>query len=213
MDEERTVYALGVSLAHQAQGEVRQYHLSETETEILLDGFRDGLAGREASFLDEDYGSRLDALARDRGRAAIDAERAAGMAFLDAEAAAPGAVRHESGWVKRVLRAGDGPVPTPDDRVTVDVHGFRRDGGEIRVEGEGRTVRFRVGDVPPCWRDALLTMRAGERSRIACPAELAYGDRGFPEGGVPPGAAVAFEIELVQIGEPPQAAGRGGSIR
>ena len=54
------------------------------------------------------------------------------------------------------------------------------------------------GDVIPGWDMALLKMTLGERSRIICPASLAYGSKGFL-GIVPPNATLIFEIELLTI--------------
>ncbi len=34
--------------------------------------------------------------------------------------------------------------------------------------------------------------------RLTCPAKIAYGDRGRP-GSIRPGAALTFEIELVEL--------------
>ena len=44
-------------------------------------------------------------------------------------------------------------------------------------------------------------MSVGEKARIVCPSELAYGERGSAEEGIPPGAVVAYEIELLEIVE------------
>jgi FKBP-type peptidyl-prolyl cis-trans isomerase FkpA len=42
-------------------------------------------------------------------------------------------------------------------------------------------------------------MKVGEKARLVCPSEIAYGDRGTPDGAIPPGATIAFEIELLGI--------------
>jgi FKBP-type peptidyl-prolyl cis-trans isomerase FkpA len=53
----------------------------------------------------------------------------------------------------------------------------------------------------PCWREALLRMRVGGKSRLVCPAELAHGASGDPPR-VAGGAAVVYELELLSIDAP-----------
>ena len=43
-------------------------------------------------------------------------------------------------------------------------------------------------------------MKAGGKARLVCPPALAYGDRGLPN--VPGGAALVFNLELVETVEP-----------
>jgi FKBP-type peptidyl-prolyl cis-trans isomerase FkpA len=40
-------------------------------------------------------------------------------------------------------------------------------------------------------------MKVGGKAKIYCPSEIAYGDR--PNGEIPAGASLVFELELVEI--------------
>ena len=98
-----------------------------------------------------------------------------------------------------VLSPGEGPSPGPTDRVRVHYHGTLRDGtvfdsSVVREE----PVVLSLNRVIPCWIEALQKMRTGEKARITCPAQTAYGDQGAPPL-IKPGAALAFEVELLEI--------------
>jgi FKBP-type peptidyl-prolyl cis-trans isomerase len=62
----------------------------------------------------------------------------------------------------------------------------------------GKPATLPVRGVIPCWSEALQAMRVGDRSRVICPAELAYGDKGSPPA-VKPGATLVFDIELLGV--------------
>jgi FKBP-type peptidyl-prolyl cis-trans isomerase FkpA len=40
-------------------------------------------------------------------------------------------------------------------------------------------------------------MKVGEKARLLCPSQIAYGDPGRP--GIPGGATLDFEVELLDI--------------
>jgi FKBP-type peptidyl-prolyl cis-trans isomerase len=42
-------------------------------------------------------------------------------------------------------------------------------------------------------------MKVGEKAKLVCPSEIAYGDGGTPDGTIPPGATLVFEVELLEI--------------
>jgi FKBP-type peptidyl-prolyl cis-trans isomerase FkpA len=48
-----------------------------------------------------------------------------------------------------------------------------------------------------CWTEGVAKMKVGGKSRLVCPAAIAYGDGGRP--GIPGGATLVFEIELLSI--------------
>jgi FKBP-type peptidyl-prolyl cis-trans isomerase len=41
-------------------------------------------------------------------------------------------------------------------------------------------------------------MKVGEKARLVCPSQIAYGDRGAPPK-IKPGATLVFEVELLGI--------------
>jgi FKBP-type peptidyl-prolyl cis-trans isomerase FkpA len=51
----------------------------------------------------------------------------------------------------------------------------------------------------PGFEQALLGMRAGGKRRAYIPSDLAYGPAGEPNGGIPPNAALVFEIDMLSL--------------
>jgi FKBP-type peptidyl-prolyl cis-trans isomerase len=92
------------------------------------------------------------------------------------------------------------------DTVTVHARGSVAESGaktkqfwSTRDEGQTAfTYGAGVGAVIPGWDQALLGARAGEVREARIPAKEGYGAGGFPAWGIPPGATLAFEIEVVK---------------
>jgi len=121
-------------------------------------------------------------------------------AALDKAAAEPGATRTPSGLVYRELRAGTGESPKATDAVTVNYRGTLTNGTEFDSSYKrNEPAQFPLNQVIPCWTEGLQKMRVGGKSRLVCPASLAYGERGAPPD-IPGGATLIFEVELLAIG-------------
>lgn len=197
-DDEKTLYALGVSVARNLE----PFALSPEEVDFVVAGLRDELAGKESAVPLDQFGPRIRTLAETRATATAAKEKEAGQAFAAQAAAEPGAVTKPSGLVIRTIQEGSGASPGPDDSVKVHYTGTLRDGKVFDSSVKrGEPAQFKLGGVVPCWTEALQTMKVGGKARIICPAEIAYGDRGFP-GSIPPGATLAFEVELLEIVKP-----------
>jgi len=194
-EDDKTIYAMGVNLARNTD----HLPLSKSEQKLLRAGFSDGIEKRDPLVDTVRYGRRAESLFTRRNADLAKGESEAAEAFLTEAAAAEGAVRSDSGLVMVVLRPGEGPSPTLTDRVRVHYHGTLRDGtvfdsSVVREE----PVVFPLNRVISCWTEALQKMRTGEKARIICPAQIAYGDQGAPPL-IKPGAALAFEVELLEI--------------
>ena len=104
----------------------------------------------------------------------------------------------ESGLVYLEVVAGTGVQPSVTSAVTANYHGTLRDGRVFDSSYQrGQPLRVRLTDVIPCWREGLVMMKAGGRSKISCRASIAYGDKA--SGPIPPGAALSFQIELLDV--------------
>jgi FKBP-type peptidyl-prolyl cis-trans isomerase FkpA len=56
---------------------------------------------------------------------------------------------------------------------------------------------FPLGGVIRCWTEGVQKMKVGGKARLLCPSDVAYGDRG--NEAIPGGAALIFDIELLEI--------------
>ena len=127
---------------------------------------------------------------------------AANAAFLAANAKKPGVVVRPDGLQYRILRNGFGTRPRPQDYVTVYYTGTLINGHVFDGTEPGMPVRFRANALIDGWTEALSLMRVGDRWEVVIPAQLAYGERGTPEGSIPPSQTLVFELELVKVVPP-----------
>lgn len=193
--EARSLYTLGQLISRTLDG----FSLNEQELEWVKSGIDDGVLGRASKVDLAAEAEGLTTLQADRRAATLQRERSAGTAYLAAVAKTPGVERLESGLIIESLRAGSGERPSALDHVSVHYEGRLIDGTLFESSrSRGTPATLPVRGVIACWSEALQKMRVGSRSRITCPAELAYGERGSPPA-VKPGATLVFEIELLGV--------------
>jgi len=131
------------------------------------------------------------------------------------------AVVQPSGIKILKLKEGNGPKPQIGANILVNYAGFLRATGdlfdtniaEIAKENDAydaaRAADPQYGYIPYAWKyspeegliagfkEALLSMKVGDRVRVFIPSALAYGKEGFGNGVIPPDADLVFEIEIV----------------
>jgi FKBP-type peptidyl-prolyl cis-trans isomerase len=193
-DEDKTLYALGMALG----SNIGQFSLSADELAVVESGLRDAVLGNEPQVDMQVYGPQIQALANSRASAGAAAERDASAAFLAQMAQEPGAEQSASGVVYIPMTEGTGASPTATDTVRVHYHGTLRDGTVFDSSVQrGEPISFSLNGVIPCWTEAVQKMMVGGKSKLGCPSATAYGDAG--QGGIPGGAVLVFEVELLAI--------------
>lgn len=193
-EEEKTIYFLGVVLSRQA----RDLGFSDTESEMMLQGLRDALAGTEMELDQAEYFPKLQELAKQRKTVVLEQEKIDSKRFLEKASKTKGATVTESGLIITEIKSGTGASPGPTDRVKVHYHGTLRDGTvfDSSVERD-KPAEFPLNRVIACWTEGVAMMKEGGKSLLICPSEIAYGDRST--GRIPAGAALSFEVELLEI--------------
>lgn len=115
----------------------------------------------------------------------------------------PEVVKTGSGLEYVVLRSGDpgGASPVGGQYVSVHYEGrLAADGSMFDSSYErGDPADFPANRLIPGWVEALQLMKPGDHWMLYIPAELGYGPAGTPDGVIPPGAALQFEVELLQV--------------
>jgi FKBP-type peptidyl-prolyl cis-trans isomerase FklB len=138
---------------------------------------------------------------RQQEKAAMLAEKRAALAeqFMAANAARAEVSTTASGLQYEVLESGSGATPGPRSNVVTHYHGTLVDGTVFDSSVQrGQPAEFGVHQVIPAWTEALQMMSVGDKWRIACPPNLAYGEQGAGDA-IPPNTALVFEIHLIDI--------------
>ena len=194
-DEQKTFYAIGLAVSRS----LAPFSLTESELELVRAGLADGILHKEQKVDLGTYGPKIQELQNARMSVAAAAEKKVGQAFLDKAAAEKGASKTASGLVITSIKPGNGSAPKATDKVKVHYTGTLTDGTVFDSSVQrNEPATFPLNGVIPCWTEGLQLMKAGGKSKLVCPAALAYGDRGSPPR-IKPGSTLVFEVELLEI--------------
>ena len=118
--------------------------------------------------------------------------------FLKNYAKQKGVKSTASGLLYKVIKEGDGAMPTDTSEVEVNYEGKLVDGTVFDSSYKrGQTATFAVDQVIKGWSEAVKLMKVGAEYEVCLPYEIAYGERGTR--GIPPYSTLIFKIELKGI--------------
>lgn len=194
-DDQKTLYALGLAIS-QSLG---TFSLSETELDMVKHGLTDGVLKRPQKVDLQTFGPKIQLLQQSRLAMVAEGEKKAGAAFVAKAATEKGATKTESGIVITPVKPGSGATPKATDTVKVHYHGTLTDGTVFDSSiKRGEPATFPLDKVIKCWTEGVQQIKVGGKSRLVCPANLAYGDAGSPPV-IKPGSTLVFEVELLEI--------------
>lgn len=104
-----------------------------------------------------------------------------------------------------ILQEGDGAVAAVGDLVTLNYTVSLEDGTVIDSSDQaGQPVQFLLGEgmVLPAIDEGVQQIAEGGIVQIIIPPALAYGEQGVP-GVIPPNSTLTFEMELLEVSDPP----------
>ncbi len=194
-DDQKTLYAIGIALSQQLQ----VFALTEEELAFINAGIADGVMQRPSKVEMQVFGPKIKEMADARVAVVSKRQAEASKEIIEKAAAEPGAVKTQSGAIVIAMTEGSGPKPKASDTVKVHYHGTLADGTVFDSSVDrGVPATFPLGNVIKCWTEGLQEIKVGGKSRLVCPADVAYGDRGAPPN-IKPGATLLFEVELLEI--------------
>ncbi len=187
-------YSVGVLFANN----LKQQGLSEVDLNLLMSGLQEAMKDNTKITL-EAANQMVNAYISGKREKEMNMNLEAGKQFLVENATKEGVVVLESGLQYKILQAGDGQVPTANDRVTVHYHGTLIDGTVFDSSIQrGEPATFGVTQVIQGWVEALQLMPKGSKWRLFIPANLAYGSRSAGPM-IKPNSALIFDVELLDI--------------
>jgi FKBP-type peptidyl-prolyl cis-trans isomerase FkpA len=198
-EDEKAILAFGGAVGQQLAQQIKPLNLKPAEMETLKKALFASLSGEKPQYDIQQYGGLLSARAQKESAAVAAGEKEKSAGFRDTAAAVPGAVKTASGLIYRTITPGTGASPKASDTVSVHYHGTLPDGKVFDSSVQrGQPVEFKLNEVIPCWTEGVQRMKVGEKARLVCPSEIAYGDGGRgPDIG--PGATLVFDVELLGI--------------
>jgi len=105
------------------------------------------------------------------------------------------------------LVVGKGEAATPTSEVTVQYVGVRyADGKQFDSSWDKHgPISFRLNKVVRGFtqgiggNDTVPPMKVGGRRVMIVPSEMGYGERGTPDGSIPPNATIVFVVDLISV--------------
>jgi FKBP-type peptidyl-prolyl cis-trans isomerase len=179
-----------------------QLQLTPAEADTLGKGIQMALAGKESPYELQKIGPAMSEFMQKKQNAILDRLRVSnlnqGTAFFEKLRENKNVVELRDGLRYEIQAPGAGDPPKPTDTVKVNYTGRLLDGTVFdSSERQGKPVEFPLNKVIAGWTEGLQKISKGGKMKLYIPPQLAYGDEGRP--GIPPGATLIFDIELVDI--------------
>lgn len=191
--EDKVFYALGMEFGRR----VVSLSMSPVELAMLKAGLSDAIARRASKVDLEQVRAASARLTEQRKKASAEEEKKKALLFVDQVAKEPGTQRLNGGVVVKKLRPGTGINPGATDIVRVNYEGRLLDGTVFESSyKENKPMEVGLLAVMSCWQIGIPAIRVGEKARLFCPSDVAYGDDGMPPI-IAGGATLIFDIELL----------------
>ena len=199
--KEKASYALGMNI-----GKYLRQNNAEIDIDVYMKALKEALNGGNLLLTDQQVHETLTAWQTELRAKSLEKGKKEGAAFLAENKKKEGIVTTPSGLQYKIEVKGTGKIPTSNDIVQCHYRGTLINGDEFDNSYKKRTepMEFRVTGVIKGWTEALLIMPVGSKWKLFVPSELAYGELARP--GIPPNSTLLFDIELVAIKSPSEAA-------
>jgi FKBP-type peptidyl-prolyl cis-trans isomerase FklB len=192
---------ISYSIGYQIGGDFKKQR-TDIVPNAFLKGVKDALAQMEPEVSPAEMQSTLlemkkKIVARQRAEKLEMKEQrlGEGKKFLDENAKKNGVITLPSGLQYKVIREGNGRMPGPNDKVTVQYRGTLIDGTEFGSSyRKGNPEEFYVKGVIRGLTEALQLMKEGAKWKIFIPADLAFDKRGALAD-----RTVIYDLDLISV--------------
>lgn len=210
--KDQASYLMGMQIGYNLQ---RQGF--EVDSQVFLQGMLDAFAKADpkvdptqAEIIVTGFLQKLEADHVAKCAAEAPGNREAGQKFLTENKLREGVTTTPSGLQYKIIQEGTGATPKETDVITFHYKGHLIDGSVFDESYKGGTpATIPLAQLIPGWIEAMKMMKEGSKWQLFLPADLAYGDKPRRGSGVPAGATLVFDVELIKI-EPPQQGFPGG---
>lgn len=200
-DMKKVSYSIGVDLGRS----IKKQNL-DLDMSVLVKGLQDGYAGGTTLLSDTEMKDVLTNFQKQfiaKKNAEMEAlakkNLETGKNFLENNKKQPGVVTLADGLQYKIITAGKGEKPGPNDTVTVNYTGKLINGQVFdSSDKQGHPISFQVNQVIKGWTEVLQLMPVGSTWEVYIPADLAYGQQAVgPMIG--PNETLIFSIQLLSI--------------
>jgi FKBP-type peptidyl-prolyl cis-trans isomerase len=174
---------------------------TKEQTDAIVKGLLVAAAGNDAPFDIEKVGPQLDAFMQKKQETFLaklrDQNRGETKAFFDKLKDNKNVVELPSGLRYEIVQPGKGAYPAATDTVKVQYTGKLINDTVFDSSEQRGPLEIQLDKVIPGWTEGLQKINQGGKIRLYIPPQLGYGDRG--EQGIPPGATLIFDVELLDF--------------
>lgn len=210
-DSKQKAYMAGMQIGQQISGDMfdainRQLFGNDSVNSLSKENFLAGFiaAVQEKGMVDMNTANDFVRTKADAIKAKATEEKyaeykAENEKFLAENKTKEGVKTTPSGLQYKIIKAGNGAIPTDSSTVKVNYKGTLIDGTQFDSSYDrNEPTTFRADQVIKGWTEALTMMPVGSKWELYIPQELAYGAR---EAGpkIKPFSTLIFEVELVSI--------------
>jgi len=202
-DEQKASYYIGLDIAQNMKKQG-----FPADSDLLAQAIKDEFSDKPRLFPKEEMGTFLQGFMQKQNekRHAQEKVKAEENKKKSAEFLAKNKLNKNikttaSGLQYDVLKEGDGKAkPTASSTANVTYTGKLMDGTvfDSTDKNGGKPIELNLSGVIKGWTEGIQLMSKGAKYRFYIPSELAYGDNGAG-GVIPPGAALIFDVELVDF--------------
>lgn len=211
-DKHKAAYYMGTQIGQQIVNQMlpginrEVYGNDSTKSiskDLFLSGFISGTNGKGGLMTVKEANEKAQTLMKEvkmeQALLKYGDNKKAGEDFLAKNAKRKDIKTLKGGIQYKVIKEGNGAVPTATQRVKVHYEGKTLDGKVFDSSyNRGEPAEFRCNQLIKGWTEALTYMPVGSVWEVYIPQELAYGDKQQGED-IKPFSMLIFKIELLDI--------------